>query len=99
MSPDLADYITGPDCPRSKLFLPHEDMTTGNYVHSHPQNLTLIAEKDGYRDLWRHAVKNPNRLAHFYYESLKRLVSKGKLTQRQIEEWKERAKLKVTGLA
>lgn len=89
LSPDLADYITGPDCPRSKLFLPHEDMTTGNYVHSHPKNITMVAEKHGYRDLWRHAVKNPHRLARYFYEYyLDQMVKRKIVTREQVDSWK-----------
>jgi hypothetical protein len=99
LSPDLADYITGPACPRSTLFLPHEDMTTGNYVFSHPKNITLIAEKDGYEKLWRHSVKNPKRLLVFYHSYLQALVKKKLLSQEKVEDWRKIAPEKLPEVA
>jgi hypothetical protein len=95
----LADYITGPACPRSKLFIPHEDMTTGNYVFSHPKNITLIAEKDGYEFLWRHSVKNPKRLFVFYHSYLQKLAKKKLLSQEKVEDWREMASEKLPEVA
>jgi hypothetical protein len=91
LSIDLADYITGPDCPRSQLFFPHEDMTTGNYVYSHPhhQNITWVGEPKGYELIWRHAVKNPNRLIHFYVKYLGRLCKAGTISETQLQVWNQ----------
>jgi hypothetical protein len=85
LSIDLAEYITGPECPRSKLFLPHEDMATGNYVFSHPKNITLFAAKKGYMHIWRHPVKNPNRLFHQYRLHLKSLAKTGIISKEKID--------------
>lgn len=92
LSMDLAEYITGPTCPRAKLFFPHEDMTTGNYVYSHPQhdNITWVGEVRGYELIWRHAVKNPNRLVHFYQQYLQKLLLQGRLTKEQIQAWESK---------
>lgn len=89
LSTDLATYITGPNCPRSQLFFPHEDMTTGNYVWSHPDHgqIHLVKEPDGYRDIWRHSVKNPNRLVHFYTQYLQGLQEEGLISAPQILAW------------
>lgn len=91
LSIDLADYITGPDCPRSQLFFPHEDMTTGNYVYSHPQrdNITWVGEPNGYLQIWRHAVKNPNRLVYWYTQYLLELGKNGIVSESQISAWNE----------
>ncbi len=66
VSLDVSKYIVSDQCPRSKLFLPHEDVTMGNYVHSMTETTgkPIIGFKnpDGYQDTWRHPVKDPKRI-------------------------------------
>lgn len=72
VSTDLADYISSPQCPRSKLFIPHEDMTMGNYVHSYEnyffeqhgtaRKVVRMSHPEAYLSTWIHPVKNPKRM-------------------------------------
>jgi hypothetical protein len=40
MSADLASFVTSDQVDRSKLMIRHEDVDIGNFVFSHPQNVT-----------------------------------------------------------
>ncbi|KAL3943258.1 MAG: hypothetical protein SGBAC_002667 [Bacillariaceae sp.] len=72
VSTDLADYISSSQCPRTKLFIPHEDMTMGNYVHSYenytlqhdttPRKVVHMSHPEAYLSTWIHPVKNPKRM-------------------------------------
>ena len=64
VSIDLAEYISSESCPRKNLFIPHEDVTMGNYVFSHPSNgnITIFGHPRGYRRVWRHPLKAPTGL-------------------------------------
>jgi hypothetical protein len=65
VSVDLADYVTSPDCPRSKLFVPHEDMAMANYVYSYKkgsQTITNFSHPEAYLNTWKHPVKDPKRM-------------------------------------
>jgi hypothetical protein len=65
-SMDISEYIVSDQCPRSKLFLPHEDVTMGNYVHSMPavtgKPIVGFDNQDAYQTHWIHPVKDPKRI-------------------------------------
>jgi Galactosyltransferase len=65
-SMDLSEYIVSDLCPRSKLFLPHEDVAMGNYVHSMPavtgKPIVGFKNQDAYQTHWKHPVKDPKRI-------------------------------------
>lgn len=58
---DVSRYIVSQDCPRRGLFLPHEDVTMGNYVHSMEAFTGLgiqnFSHYDAYQSTWKHPVK------------------------------------------
>ncbi|CAJ1954576.1 unnamed protein product [Cylindrotheca closterium] len=73
VSIDLADYISSHRCPRTELFIPHEDMTMGNYVHSYeayslqqeyvtPRKVVRMSYPKAYLSIWIHPVKNPKHM-------------------------------------
>lgn len=65
-SMDVSEYIVSDMCPRSELFLPHEDVTMGNYVHSMPATtgkpIVGFKNPDAYQTHWIHPVKDPKRI-------------------------------------
>ena len=69
-SSDLADYISSDRCPRKQIFIPHEDVTNGNYVFSHPDLITTFENKRGYRRMWRHPLKHPKGIYKKYMQFL-----------------------------
>lgn len=75
---DIAEYIVSDQCPRSQLFLPHEDVTMGNYVHSMTTTrgnpIIAFNNQNAYHDTWKHPVKDPTRM----YSLWKAYVAKKK---------------------
>jgi hypothetical protein len=87
VSVDLADYVTSQDCPRSKLFVPHEDMAMANYVYSNQKKgsssarmITNFSHPEAYLNTWKHPVKDPKRMKTLWR---KFLSSKRKRQQQQ----------------
>jgi hypothetical protein len=84
---DVAEYIVSDQCPRSQLFVPHEDVTMGNYVHSMTtiQGGTIHAfnNQNAYHDTWKHPVKDPKRMQSLWKayvsKKKKRMKNKAKL--------------------
>ena len=70
LSSDLADYISSDRCPRKKIFIPHEDVTNGNYVFSHPDLITTFENPKGYVRMWRHPLKRPKGVYSKYIQFL-----------------------------
>jgi hypothetical protein len=93
VSTDLSDYISGPDCPRKKLFIPHEDVTMGNYVFSYPDSITTFKNPRGYFHMWRHPLKRPKGIFKRYssyllkngFEGVNEII-KDKRTKREKED-------------
>jgi hypothetical protein len=59
LSVDLAEFISNASAfDHEAVKLPHEDMTTGNFVHSHPLKIHRISEK-GHKPSYRdHPIKD-----------------------------------------
>jgi hypothetical protein len=75
ISLDVAQYVVSKQCPRSQLFLPHEDMAMANYVYSMNININMdmtshnngpsirnFSHPDAYLNTWKHPVKDPKRM-------------------------------------
>jgi hypothetical protein len=82
---DISEYIVSDQCPRSKLFLPHEDVTMGNYVHSMPavtgKPIVGFDNQDAYQTHWIHPVKDPKRIRSLwrtYVSKKKKRMKKAK---------------------
>ena len=84
-SMDISEYIVSDQCPRSNLFLPHEDITMGNYVHSMPavtgKPIVGFKNQDAYQTHWIHPVKDPKRMRSLW----RRYVSKKKHRMNQTK--------------
>lgn len=63
---DVSEYIVSDRCPRKELFIPHEDVTMGNYVFSlmneTGQAIVGFKNPSAYHDTWRHPIKDPKRM-------------------------------------
>lgn len=55
LSPDLARFITSPECPREAVDGKVEDLSMGNFVYSHPGHIRLRPTKAATRS---HPIKN-----------------------------------------
>lgn len=88
---DVSEYIVSDQCPRSTLFLPHEDITMGNYVHS----MTAMTGKpiigfknpDGYHDTWRHPVKDPKRMKSLWKAYLNKKRKRIQATKEKLNTY------------
>jgi hypothetical protein len=58
MSPDLARFITSPNCNRTALAVFSEDQSIGNFIHSHPLPIRRIRMSTRY---FMHPVKKVKR--------------------------------------
>jgi hypothetical protein len=72
LSRDLANYISDETTfDHQAVKLPHEDMTTGNFVYSHPKNIKVIRDPKGGVDMIRfHPVKKDKKFKHKWEKML-----------------------------
>ena len=82
---DVSEYIVSDRCPRKDLFIQHEDVALGNYVHSMTSRTggkPIVGFKNpcAYHDTWRHPVKDPKRIRslwkHYLSKKKQRIKAK-----------------------
>lgn len=79
---DVAEYIVSDQCPRKTLFLPHEDVTMGNYVYSMVnttgKDIHSFSNPNAYASTWKHPIKDPKRIRTLWREYLAKQTERRK---------------------